>query len=80
MHPADEEDPQKKPEQGGQPAPLQGDDGAHHRARPGDGLELIAKEHIFRRGHKVNPIHIHLGRRDAMRVCFHDLFVDETGI
>ena len=80
MQPADEHRAAQEPQQGGQPTPLQGDDGAHHGSCPGDALELITEKDVFGGGHKVYPIHVHLGRGDPLGIGLHHIPVHVAGI
>src|SRR4030042_511872 len=47
---------------------------------PGDALELIAEQHVLGGGHKVHPVHVHLGRSDPLGISLNHLPVDEAGI
>ena len=80
LDPADEEGAQDDPGQGGQPAPLHGDDRAGDRSQGRDGFELVAEEHVAVGRREVDPVHVHAGRGGLLRVGLDDLAVDVAGV
>ncbi|OPY87515.1 MAG: hypothetical protein A4E73_03630 [Syntrophaceae bacterium PtaU1.Bin231] len=80
LHPADEEGAGEDPDQGREPAPLDGDDRSDDRGGAGNRFELVTEQDVFAGGHELHAVHIHLGRRGPFFVGFDDFFVDVLGV
>jgi hypothetical protein len=80
LDPADEEGSGQNPDQGRQPAPLDGDYGAYDGRRAGDGFELIAKKDVLAGGHELHAVHVHLGRCRLFGVSLDYFGINVAGV
>ena len=80
LHPADEEHAQDQPEDGRQPAPLDGHDGPDDGPERRDGFELVAEQHARAGRHEIHAVVVHLGRRGLVRIGLQDGSIDAARV
>ena len=80
VHRPGEDRPEHNPQEGGQPAPDDGDRGSHDGRRSRHRREVVSEEHMLVRGHVVDAVLELVRGRDEVGVELEDLAGDEARV